>query len=1076
MKKLFLLLTALITLSFSAMAQRTVLGLVVSAEDGEPLVGATVLAVGTDLGTSTNIDGQFSISVPPTVKKLKVSYVGMKTQEVEITSQEMFIALEGSNVLDEVITVAYGTAKRSEYTGSASVVNSAQLQDALVSSVTDALSGKVSGVQTLSSDGRPGGAPSVRIRGVGSINAVSSPLYVVDGLPYEGDIALINTQDVESMTVLKDAASTALYGARGANGVILITTKKGKEGQAKVTVDMRWGSNSRAIPNYDVIKSPEKYLELTYRSLYNAQYYNLGKAANAAHAAAASGVFGALGYQMYTLPEGETIILPDGTFNPKATLGYSDGKNYFIPDNWTDNTLRNGLRQEYNVSISGSNDRFNYYLSGGFLGDEGIITGSHFKRLSTRLSLDYKVKEWLTVGTNLSYVYTNAGYPGDNDLDASTSSGNAFYVINQLAPVYPMFIRDAEGNLMYNDYYNRPIYDYGDKSLGSPRTRNFMNNSNPAGDLAYNTDDYLTDFFTGKWFATINPIDGLNITGTVGYTVDNTRVHSLGNMFYGQSSSYGGSASQYYDRSRTIDLQGIISYSKTFADVHNMDLMAGYESMDWRDEYLQGNGYKLYLPDNPFVNNVIDDKRTYGAENSYATRGYIFRAKYNYDGKYFFMGSFRRDASSRFHPDHRWGNFWSVSGAWDIAKENFMQDFTAVDMLKFKVSFGQNGNDRLGSSSYYYYAYADQYRIQGGNGVWSDGTLVFKGNPDITWETSNAFNIGFDFAFWNGKLSGTAEYFNRQTSDMLYNMPVAPSNGYASIPMNVGSMRNNGIEIDLNYRAINTRDITWDINANITFAWNKVLKLAPELNGEWISGSRIFREGESMYQYYLAKYAGVDPATGLALYWDRKELKDDKGNVMKDENGKTMYGDEFLTTSYDDARAHNRVATGNLMPKAYGGFGTTLNAYGFDLSLSFAYQLGGKIMDFSYCDFMHGGTTGDLGRNWHKDILNAWTPQNTKTDIPRLDSQDQYANSYYSDRWLTSSNYLSLNNITVGYSFPKKIVSKMFLSELRLYFAAENVALWSARKGLDPRQGYLNSQNSTYSPMRSISGGLRVSF
>lgn len=1059
MKKLFLLLTALITLSFSAMAQRTVLGLVVSAEDGEPLVGATVLAVGTDLGTSTNIDGQFSISVPPTVKKLKVSYVGMKTQEVEITSQEMFIALEGSNVLDEVITVAYGTAKRSEYTGSAAVVGAADLQDALVASVTDALSGKVAGVQTLSDNGRPGSAPSVRIRGVGSINASSAPLYIVDGMPYEGDISLLNTQDIESMTVLKDAASTALYGARGANGVILITSKQGHSGEAKVTVDMRWGGNSRAISNYDVITSTQEYVELGYRALYNSRYLSGNASAAAAHAYANANIFGksGTGYQIYTAPNNE-FVLADGHLNPEATLGYSDGSYFYTPDNWTDNTLSNGFRQEYSIGVSGSTDRMNYYLSGAYLGDEGVITGSHFKRLSTRLNLDYQVKKWLKLGTNMSYVYTNTGYPGDNDLDASTSSGNAFFVCNMIAPVYPIFVRDADGNIMYNDYYNRPIYDYGD-GKSTNKTRAFMSMSNPAGKLLYDTEDYLTDFFTGKWYALINPIDGLNITGTVGYTVDNTRLHYLTNPLYGQSASYKGEAEQVATRSRTLNLQLIASYARTFNEVHNLDFMAGYESMDHNYEQAVAYGQNIYMPNYPFVDNTIDNQTGSGFTYDYATRGYIFRAKYNYDGKYFFMGSYRRDASSRFHPDHRWGNFWSVSGAWDIAKENFMQDITAVDMLKFKVSFGQNGNDNLGSSSYgYYYAYADLYHIQGADGIWSDAALYFKGNPDITWETSNAFNIGFDFALFNGRLSGTLEYFNRQTSDMLYNKPVSPSLGYSSIPMNIGSMRNNGVELDLSSNIVKTRDITWDVNANITFGWNKVLKLAPELNGELISGSRIYREGESMYQLYLVKYAGVDPTTGVALYW------------TKDNEGK-----EVLTSSHSDAYNTNRVATGNLMPKAYGGFGTTLNAYGFDLSLSFAYQFGGKIYDNTYASLMHGFSSSYAGNNWHKDIRNAWTPENTNTDVPRLNSSDSYTNSQ-SDRFLISSNYLSLNNITVGYSFPKKLVNKMFLSELRLYFAAENVAVWTARKGLDPRQGYVSSNNSTYSPIRSVSGGLRVSF
>ncbi|MDE6097249.1 MAG: SusC/RagA family TonB-linked outer membrane protein [Muribaculaceae bacterium] len=976
--------------------------------------------------------------------------------------------------LDEVMVVAYGTAKKSAYTGSASVVKSDALETALVSNAADALSGKISGVQVLSSNGQPGTSPSIRIRGVGSINASMDPLYVLDGIPYDGDVANINTMDIESMTVLKDAAAAALYGARGANGVILITTKKGQKGDAKVTVDARWGANHRAVPNYDVIKSTNEYVETVYKSLRNGNYYNMTMTPEAAHAAANANIFSALGYQVYTLPSGEGLIGLDGKVNPNATLGYSDGTYYYTPDDWYNEQLRDGLRQEYNVSVTGGNEKFNYFVSGAYLGDEGLIKNSHFRRLATRASMDYQVKDWLKIGTNMSYTYANSGYPGDQNTDASASSANAFLLANQLAPYYPMYVRGTDGQILIDEKTGHKIYDYGD-GKSTPYTRNWMSMSNPAGNLVYDVTDYLMDQFNGKWYLLLTPVEGLSITGTAGYFLDNTRYHNLGNPYYGQSANYGGTAYQQFVRTRAINLQGLANYQKTFADRHDIDILLGYESYDYQIESLDGSGQNLYMPDSWVMNNTIDNKIPYGSVNSYATRGLFGRFNYSFDSRYFFSVSVRRDASSRFAPDKRWGTFWSLSAAWDLAKESFMQPVEWLDQLKIKASFGQQGNDKLGTSSYYYYAYLDQYQISGADGVWSDGTLVFKGNPDITWETSNNFNAGIDFSLWQGKVSGTVEYFNRQTSDMLYFKPVAPSNGYSSIPMNIGSMRNNGVEVELNYRPIATRNVTWDLNFNITSVNNKVLKLHPDLHGQLISGSRIYREGESMYQLYLVEYAGVDPATGLALYWDADPILDENNNTQKDEQGNIIVGEQYLSTDYNHAYSYNRKSTGNLMPKAYGGFGTNLQFFGFDFSMAFAYQFGGRIWDYTYQDLMHAGTTGTIGKNWHTDIRNAWTPENRYTDVPRLDGLDDYTNSS-STRWLTSSNYLSLQNVTLGYTLPKKIVSSIGLSSVRIYGSAENLFLWSTRKGLDPRQSYVASEGATYTGSRCISGGLRVEF
>jgi TonB-linked SusC/RagA family outer membrane protein len=1093
MKKLLLSLIAMFTVIAVSAQLRTVSGTVVSADDGEPLAGASVQPAGGGNGVATDLDGHFTIQVPQSVQKLQVSYVGMVQKIVAITGKPLSVALEAAdNSLNEVMVVAYGTTKKSEYTGSAGVVKAEELEDVLVSSATNALSGKIAGVQTLSSNGQPGESASVRIRGVGSINVSSSPLYVVDGLPFDGDIATISTNDIESMTVIKDAASTALYGARGANGVILITTKSGREGNAKVTVDMRWGANTRALSNYDVITDPRQYIETLYQANRTYGARNLGLSGAALHDYSVGSIWSQIGYQTYTVPEGQTIVGSNGKFNPYATAGYSDGRYTYLADDWTKGTISDGLRQEYNVSISGGTDRVSYYVSGNYLNDEGIITNSHFNRFSTRATVDFQAKKWLKIGTNIAYTYTNSGYPDDQT--SAGSSSNAFYLVNTIAPVYPLYIRDAQGNIMRNATNNQPIYDYGeggDYGNGYAPVRPYMAFSNPASKLIYDTTDYLVDVFNGKWYATLTPVSGLTITGTAGYLIHSERLHYLANNLYGQSASYNGEAEQASTRLRTINLQAIANYTRQFGD-HNVSLMVGFENQSTQSESVTAYGQNLYNPSAYVVNNTIDNRRGYGAVSSTVHRGFIANAKYNYLGRYYFTAAYRRDGSSRFAPEHRWGNFWSVSAAWDIAKESFMQESRGVvDLLKLKASFGQNGNDAIGSNGI---AYLDQYTITGADGVWSDGTLYYKGNRNITWETSNSLNVGVDFSFWRDKLSGSIEYYQRQTSNMLFYLPVSPSLGYSSIPSNVGSMRNNGFEFDLNYTILHNRNLKWAVNANLTLGKNKVLKLDPSiLNANtswqddskqgWLSGSRMYVEGESMYNLWIVEYAGVEESTGRPLYYTWVDATDEDGNRIPysyEEDGETVkqyVQTRGTTTSYSEAYNNGRISTGNLLPKGYGGFGTTFEAYGFDFSATFAYQFGGRIFDSGYQTITASGANTEVGLTWSKDVLNAWTPEN-HTNYPAL-CLDDSGNAYNSTstRYLISSNYLSLNNITLGYTLPTRVTRKAFIDGVRVYFAAENVALWSRRKGLDPRQGYVSSDNtSTYSPIRAITGGIKVTF
>ena len=957
--------------------------------------------------------------------------------------------------------IAETLTTKGTFTGSASVMKADKIEKRQVSNVSNALAGAVAGVQILSDNGQPGESAKVRIRGVGSINAGMEPLYVVDGVPYDGDLSSINSADIETMTVLKDAASTALYGARGANGIIMITTKRGTSGKARINFDAKWGANSRAIKTYDVMTSPKNYIETAYQSIYNSQIslgYSPEDANIRANKILPSEASGGLGYQVYTTAPGELLVGSNGKLNPNATLGYSDGQYYYTPDNWADETFQNNLRQEYNLSASGGSDKGTYYFAFGYLDDQGVISGSGFKRLNGRFKGDYKLYSWLKIGANVSYVNTESRYPGDQDANATASSGNAFYIANNMAPIYPLYVRGADKQILLNN--GRKVYDYGD-GQSTNFSRSFMSIANPSGDLIYNKREYLSDVINANWFAEITPITGLTISARYGLNIDNTRQNEMGNAYMGQSASYGGTAYQAAIRTYGFDQQYVANYQFALKDVHHFDVTAGYDGYSYEYTLLEGSGQNLYNPESFYLGNVIDKFTIGGKKDLYSTKGFFGRVNYSYNDTYFGNVSYRRDASSRFAPENRWGNFWSASVAWMLTRESFMEDITWVNMLKFKASFGQQGNDDILYPGVLleknYYPWLDQYKMTGANGTFADGTLLYKGNPDITWETSTSYNIGADFGLFNNKLNGSIEYFGRKSKDMLYNRPTAGSLGYTAVPMNVGSMTNSGVEIDLNYQIMANKKFNWSVNLNATFVKNKINKLHPDLNGKLIDSDRIYEEGESMYRMYLVDYAGVDEKTGEALYW----AKDDNGNAIK-------------TSEYSTAENY-KVATDDMMPTVYGGLGTTFEAYGFDASIQLSYQLGGKIYDTGYRRLMHGGASSSAGWNWHKDIYNAWTPENPTSNIPRLNASDKYTNSA-STRWLTSSDYLSINNITVGYTLPQQLVKKVMLDKVRVYFTADNVALISARKGLDPRQSYISATTALYTPIRTISGGISLTF
>lgn len=1046
MKRLFLsLITIALCLGSVGAQSLVVTGKVLNATDGEPIIGASIVVKGTSQGTITDYDGEFVLNTDASAT-LVVSYIGLKTQELAAQEKMTIRLAEDTKMIDEVMVVAFGTATKKSFTGSASVVKADEIIKQQTSNITNALAGQVAGVQGLVTSGQPGEMATIRIRGIGSMNASNAPLYVIDGVPAGADaITTLANQDIESVTVLKDAASAALYGARGANGVILITTKRGNTHNATINVDAKWGTNQRAVPNYSVMTDPAMYYETYYQAMKN-----FGGAEFAAKNFMDPNNNG-LDYMMYTVPAGELLIGSNGKLNPNAKLGVMDPSGYYLqPDNWYKSIFKNNnLRQEYNVNISGATDKLTYYASAGYLDDSGIVENSTFKRVTARLNVDYQVKKWLKVGTNMSYSHADQGYPGETEYDA-TSSGNIFYLANNVAPYYPLYIRNSDGSIA-KDKNGYTLYDYGDGTVVTPQ-RIFMPQSNPASANEMDIERYKKDIFTGKWFVQAELYKGLKATANVGVHYGGVRFQNIVNPFYGQYASMGGITTVEADREITVDQQYMLNYANTFGD-HHVDVMAGYENYKMMSSYVYGSKTKVYSPNVAEVSNAILDPNTASGTTNYFLQGAFAQAKYDYAGRYYFSASYRADGSSRFAPGKQWGHFWSVGAAWDMGSESWMEDVDVVDLLKVKFSYGTQGNDALltQSGGMNYYPYTDLYTIEDNNGEIAP-TLAEKGNKDITWETSHNLNAGVDFSLFEERLNGTIDGWMRRTSNMLYFQPVPASNGYSFLPVNVGSVQNAGLDIELDGDAIRNRHVTWNIYLNMSYYKNKILKLADELNGQMIEGSYLYKEGESMYNRYMRCYAGVDPTTGKALWYtgDNKESK---------------------TSDYGAAQKYE---LGDILPKVSGGFGTSLEVYGVDLSIGFNYQLGGKIYDSAYASLMHAGSSANRGQNWHTDILKAWTPENTDTDVPILDLDD-YANRS-SDRFLVSSNYLTLQNITLGYTLPQRWTQVLKIEKLRIYAVADNVALVAARKGLDPRMGFGSADNTNYSPLRSISAGLSLTF
>lgn len=669
--KLLVLLSCLFLGMGTALAQTSVVsGVVVSDKDGEPVIGASVFVEGTTIGAISDIDGKFTINnVPASAKTLMVSYIGMKTQVIAIKKGNITIALESdTEQLDEVMVVAFGTQKKSAFTGAAAVVDSKELSKHVSTNVANALAGSVPGLQLRGTSGAPGaGAGSIKIRGIASLYAATDPLIIVDGAPYSASLTNIPQDEIESVTVLKDAASAALYGARGAAGVILITTKAGKLSKAQVNVDMKWGVNSRSVQDYRTVEDPAKYLETVYGA-YENYYVNAGGYDAAKANVSANALMNKhLGYSIYTVPKGEQLIGMDGKLNPGASKGYSyvngDETYYMTNDDYRQAAYSNALRQEYNINVNGAHEHGTFFASASYLNEDGIIDYSGYERFSARFKADYKVKKWLKVGANVSY--TNSKTTSTSNMGTAFNETNLMYFTSLIAPIYPVYVRviGPDGKPMIRtDKNGNPQYDYGKPGNSFPEhTRTFIQ-GNPLGANRYNDTVSKGQKFNGTFTVDVKITDWLKFNANSMIDWGHTNGSWYNTALYGPKVSVNGTITKSQTDSRRQNHVQTLTFNKSFSG-HELTVLAGHEYYDTRTTYLSADAQGLFTPEIQEINASAKPVTSSSYNTRYNVEGYFGNAQYNYKEKYFASASYRRDASSRFAKKNRWGNFWSVGAA-----------------------------------------------------------------------------------------------------------------------------------------------------------------------------------------------------------------------------------------------------------------------------------------------------------------------------------------------------------------------------------------------------------------------------
>jgi TonB-linked SusC/RagA family outer membrane protein len=986
---------------------RTVTGRVVD-ETGQPLPQATVLEKGTSNGTSTDTDGRFSLQLTKTNSTLIFRFLGYTSLEELVGNRTTINVAMQPEVTSagEVVVVGYGTQKAEAVTGSVGTLDASKIEQVPMTSFEQSLQGNIAGLQSTGIDGAPGSNTQIRIRGIGSITASSEPLYVIDGIPVQaGDVtqlnsnggrsgnvmASLNPNDIESVSVLKDAASTAIYGSRGANGVILITTKSGKSGEAKIDVSSLIGFNSVASNKLLQPLNAEQYTQLFIEGYTN------------------DGV--SLADAQQNLTDRFSQLTDPLTGRPTDT-------------NWLDAVTRTGVTQSHNLSARGGTDKLTYFFSGSYFTQESHIIGTDFERLSGRVNLTFKANDNISFTNNLS-----VGSFDQNGMVDGSAWANPLYNAYLLSPLIPIYDAQGRFNAEHQNYFpmggNNPVGALSGDDLRLTQqlrvTDNFAMNVKFANDFTFRS-QYNFDVIT----------------------VDESQYK---NRRYGDGRNSGGYAQVSTLLDRNLVATQTLQWGKTLGGVHNIDALVGYEAQ--RSTRNTTYGYGEEFP-NDKLRNLASAAAAYDAsatKTEYTFASFFGRVNYDYNGKYFASASIRRDGSSRFGADNRYGTFFSTGAGWTLSEENFLKDLSFVDYAKLRTSYGVTGNAGIGNfPSVGLYGYGQDY-----DGTPGGGPSQIA-NPALTWEKSISFNVGLDFELFN-RVSGTVEYFSRESEDLLLNVPISRTTGFSSLLQNFGDMKNEGIELTLNYQVMNTSDFTLDVGFNFTKLENTLTKL----NEPYTNGTKRLEEGRDIQSYYLYGWAGVDQSNGDPLWYTDETETETTNNI----NNAERY-------------FNNKSAT----PDFFGGFNINATYKNFTLTTQFNYSSGNYIYDANG-RFIHGDgrLTPRSTSVW--GFENRWVPGKTDALLPLHDWGDRKGGqSANSTRYLYDASYIRLRNLTVAYDFDESVLSFLNVRSLRAYVRGTN--LWTITKDkdlfLDPEQAISGVANGLTPAIRTVSLGVDIGF
>ena len=1090
MKKLSMMLAGLFLSVGISLAQTKVTGTVVSYEDNEPIIGATIQVVGNaGIGTITDYDGNFTLDVPEGMKTLRITYVGMEPLEVAVSTKTLRIQLRNDvHTLDEVVVVAYGTQKKTSLTGSIQEVKSEAIELRPTSSVASALEGSVTGVQVNSTVGAPGEDPQIRIRGVGTVNGSSSPLYILDGVPYSGSISDLNPQDIESMSVLKDAASAALYGNRASNGVILITTKKGKQGKMNITFDVKQGTYSRGIAEYDRLGARE-WMEAQWLNMKNNRMAAGDDAATAGAYASKHLIADRLQLNIFDKAD-EALFTADGKLVSDARIKGTYGEDL----DWYKQAIGHGYRQEYNFNANGATEKSDYLVSLGYLDEQGYLKTSGFDRLSARLSGNIQPADWLKVGVSLNATHQNfnAGYGTGN------ANTNPFNFCRKISPIYPVHAHNLTTGEYYLDGMGNLMYDGGsyiDPDGQVVHTRNQYPDRHIIWENQLNTDKIIRN--------TVNSIAYANIILPYNFTLSLKGSLNLSNdsenKYYsaviGDGKANNGRLRRTDVRQKNYTFQQQLHWRQEFG-VHSVDALLGHESYKLTRNYMASGKDSEIVPNLTNLLNFTQFAQLYDYNDNYALESYLGRVRYGYDSRYNIEFSFRRDGSSRFAKNARWGNFWSTGASWVISNEKFMKQYDWVNYLKLRADYGEVGNDS-GSGLYGYMALYQQ-DVHAGKGAYYISQLP---NEDLKWETGQSWGVAIEGRLFN-KLNFNVEYFDRRNKDLIFNVynPLSAGATDTTTPqsvttMNLGTISNHGVEISGDMDVYKSKNWSVNVGASITFEKNKVVKLPEQNRDGIIDGTKKIVEGMDRYQFYTYTWEGVNTKNGLSLYKfnDDEYFFTDGGTTYGNPDGTEITGSQKNAVVVIDGTPYSYLTTygkrefhGSAMPTAYGSFNFSVSYKAFSLYTLFTYQLGGKVMDSNYQLLMNSQSTPTA---LHKDVLKGWTAeQATATDaidrngVPKLSDAPVIVSGLEADlnatssRWLTSASYLILKNINLSYQLPKELVRKAGIENVMLTLTCENLFTLTARKGMNPQQNFAGTQSATFVTPRIFSAGVNIKF